>query len=208
MRLYDCTPAPSPRRVRIFLAEKGLELPRVEVDLAAGEQYGEAFRAINPRCTVPVLMLDDGTTLCETLAICSYLEACYPTPVLFGRDALERARVLEWNARIEVEGLLAIAEAFRNRSRGFRDRALTGSEAYGQLPELVERGRRRAVTFLNELDAHLAETPYVVGSHYSLADITALVAVDFAGWIKLDIGERRHLARWHRAVSARPSATA
>ncbi len=208
MRLYDCTPAPSPRRVRIFLAEKGLELPRVEVDLAAGEQYGTAFRAINPRCTVPVLVLDDGTALGETLAICHYLEEVYPTPALFGQDALQRARVLEWNARIEVEGLLAIAEAFRNRSRGFRDRALTGPDAYAQLPELVERGRRRAEVFFDLLDAHLAATPYVVGSHYTLADMTALVAVDFAGWIKLDIGERRHLARWHRAVSARPSAAA
>lgn len=208
MRLYDCTPAPSPRRVRIFLAEKGLDLPRVEVDLAAGEQYADAFRAVNPRCTVPVLQLDDGTTLAETLAICSYLEACHPSPVLLGHDALERARVLEWNARIETEGLQAIAEAFRNRSRGFHDRALTGPEPHAQLPALVERGRRRSIAFLDMLDARLADVPYVVGNHYSLADITALVAVDFATWIKLEIGERPHLARWHRAVSARPSASA
>lgn len=208
MKFYDCTSAPSPRRVRIFLAEKGLELPTVQVDLANGEQYSEAFQAVNPRCTVPVLQLEDGTCLTETLAICSYLESVFPSPALLGQDAKQRALILEWNARIESEGLMAIAEAFRNRSRGFQDRALTGPQPYAQLPQLVERGRQRAQLFLDSLDAHLADTPYVAGGHYSLADITALVAVDFAGWIKLAIGERKYLGRWHRSVSARPSAPA
>ena len=208
MQFFDYKPAPSPRRVRVFMAEKGIELPTVQIDLANGGQYDETFRAINPRCTVPVLQLDDGTCLTETLAICSYLEACYPAPPLLGRDARERALVLQWNSRIEVEGLLSIAESFRNHSRGFRDRALTGPQPYAQLPELVERGRRRAESFFDMLDVHLAQSPYVVGSHFSMADITAMISVDFAGWIKLPIGERSHLARWHRSVAARPSATA
>jgi glutathione S-transferase len=208
MKLYDCRPAPSPRRVRVFIAEKGLEVPTVQVDLAAGEQYSESFRQINPRCTVPVLELADGTRLTESLAICAYLEALHPSPPLMGRDPLERALILQWNARIEVEGLLAVGEAFRNRAASFRGRALTGSRPVEQIPALVERGRVCAEAFLDMLDAELAQHPYVVGSHYSLADITALVAVDFAGWIKLSIGERQHLARWHRSVSARPSALA
>jgi glutathione S-transferase len=208
MKFFDYQPAPSPRRVRVFMSEKGIELPAVQIDLANGGQYDEAFRAVNPRCTVPVLQLDDGTCLTETLAICSYLEACYPGPPLLGRDARERALILQWNSRVEVEGLLAIAESFRNHSRGFRDRALTGPEPYAQLPELVERGRQRAERFFDMLDAHLAQSPYVVGSHFSMADITAMISVDFAGWIKLGIGERSHLARWYRSVAARPSAAA
>lgn len=208
MKFYDCAPAPSPRRVRVFCAEKGIELPTVQVDLANGEQYSEAFQALNPGCTVPVLQLDDGTCLTETLAICSYLESVFPSPALLGQDAKQRALVLQWNARIESGGLLAIAEAFRNRSRGFHDRALTGPQRYAQLPALAERGRQRAQSFFDSLDAHLADTPYVAGGHYSLADITALVAVDFAARIKLEIGERKYLGRWHRSVSARPSAAA
>ncbi len=208
MKFFDCASAPSPRRVRVFCAEKGIELPTVQVDLANGEQYGEAFQAVNPACTVPVLQLDDGTCLTETLAICSYLESVFPSPALLGQDAKRSAMILQWNARIEADGLQAIAEAFRNRSRGFQDRALTGPQRYAQLPQLVERGRQRAQQFFDSLDAHLADTPYVAGGHYSLADITAMVAVDFAGWIKLGIGERKYLGRWHRSVSARPSASA
>ncbi len=208
MKFYDCATAPSPRRVRVFCAEKGLELPTVQVDLANGEQHGEAFQAVNPRCTVPVLQLDDGTCLTETLAICSYLEAVFPSPALLGQDAKQRALILQWNARIEAEGLSATAEALRNASRAFQDRALPGAQPCAQVPQLAERGRQRTQRFLNMLDAHLADTPYVAGGHFSLADITALVAVDFAGWIKLGVGERRYLGRWHRSVSARPSAAA
>jgi glutathione S-transferase len=207
MRFFDCQPAPSPRRVRIFLAEKGLEVPTIEVDLASGEQFGEPFRRLNPWCTVPVLELDDGTCLTETVGICSYLEEVQPEPRLMGRDRRERALVLDWNHRIESEGLAAIAESFRNHSRGFRNRSVTGPGTYEQVPALIERGRARASRFFDELDGHLAGSPYVVDSVFTMADITALVAYDFAGWIKLDPAEgRAHLARWHKSVSARPSA--
>ena len=119
MKFYDCRTAPSPRRVRIFLAEKGVEIPVVEVDLGAGEQLGDAFRKINPDCTVPVLELDDGTILSESFAICQYLDAIYPDPPLMGRDPRERALVTMWNGKVEAQGMGALADAFRNRARGF-----------------------------------------------------------------------------------------
>ena len=207
MKFYDCQSAPSPRRVRMFLAEKGIELPTVQVDLGAGEHLGEPFRSLNPDCTVPVLELDDGTALTEAFAICQYLESLYPDPPLMGRDARERALVTQWNAKVESQGLAAIAEAFRNRSRGFTGRALTGPEGFEQIPELVERGRRRAELFLARLDAELAGRKFVAGDVFTVADITALVTVDFAGWIKLPLPESaENLRRWHEAVSARPGA--
>lgn len=205
MKFYDCQSAPSPRRVRIFLAEKGIELPTVQVDLGAGEHLGDEFRAINPDCTVPVLELDDGTALTESFAICQYLESVYPDPPLMGRDALERALVTQWNARVEAQGLSAVAEAFRNRARGFAGRALTGPEGFEQIPELVERGRRRVELFLSRLDSELADREFVAGDVFTVADITALITVDFAGWIKVALPEGAdNLRRWHEAVSARP----
>ena len=207
MKFYDCQSAPSPRRVRIFLAEKGVELASVQVDLGAGEHLGETFRSLNPDCTVPVLELDDGTALTESFAICQYLESVYPDPPLMGRDDRERALVTQWNAKVESQGLAAVAEAFRNRSRGFTGRALTGPEGFGQIPELVERGRRRAELFLARLDAELAEREFVAGDVFTVADITALVTVDFAGRIKLPLPEGAdNLHRWHEVVSARPGA--
>ncbi len=207
MKFYDCQSAPSPRRVRIFLAEKGIELPTVQVDLGAGEHLGAPFRSLNPDCTVPVLELDDGAALTEAFAICQYLESVYPDPPLMGRDARERALVTQWNAKVESQGLAAIAEAFRNRSRGFTGRALTGPEGFEQIPELVERGRRRAELFLARLNAELAEREFVAGDVFTVADITALVTVDFAGWIRLALpAGADNLRRWHEAVSARPGA--
>ncbi len=206
MRFHDCATAPSPRRARIFIAEKGLDIETVAVDLTAGEQFGAAFRRLNPRCTVPVLELDDGTAITENAGIAVYLEAICPEPPLLGRDPREKALVAAWNARCEAEGLHAVAECFRNRARGLRDRALTGARAYPQIPELAERGRARTLEFFDTLDQRLAETPYLAGEHFSVADITALCAVDFAAWIKLMPGEEQtHLRRWHAAVSARPS---
>jgi glutathione S-transferase len=209
MKFYDCATAPSPRRVRIFLAEKGLELPVVQVDLRAGEQFGEEFRAINPDCTVPVLELDDGTRITEAFAICQYLEAVHPEPPLMGRNPTERALVTMWNARIEQHGLAAFAEMFRNFHKGFHGRAVPGAVGCEQIPALVERGRKRGEAFFNRLDQHFANSDYVAGREFTLADITALVGVDFAGWSKIGIGpERPHLQRWYDRVSARPSAQA
>lgn len=206
MKFYDCTPAPSPRRVRIFLREKGLVLPTVQVDLPGGEQLGESFRKVNPDATVPVLELDDGTRISEALAICVYLEETEPEPPLFGRNARERALAMMWNAKVEQQGLAAIAELFRNRSKAFRDRALPGSASFEQIPALVERGRLRSELFFDRLNSHLSGHEYMIGDVFTIADITALVSIDFAGWSKIEIGPGRgHLQRWYDAVAARPS---
>jgi len=209
MKFYDCQTAPSPRRVRMFLAEKGVEIPTVQVDLRAGEQLGEAFRAINPRCTVPVLELDDGTRLTDTLAICHYLESVYPEPNLMGRDGREQALVMNWHEQVMMEGFLAAAETLRNFARGFANRSLTGPRDFPQIPELVERGRSRLESFMDVLDGRLAESPWVALPRFSMADIGAFVCVDFAGWVKLPVLERwDHIRRWHEAVAGRASAKA
>jgi glutathione S-transferase len=209
VKLHDCRTAPSPRRVRIFLAEKGLALPTVQVDLRHGEQLTPTFRALNPWCTVPVLELDDGTTISEAIAVCHYLEAVHPEPALMGRTAAEKATILMWEHRCEIDGFLAVQEAFRNSARGLKGRALTGAEEVAQIPALAERGRARVLRFVRLLDQHLAESPWVGGPAYSIADITALVAFDFAGWLKLELPpDCIHARRWHADASRRPSATA
>jgi glutathione S-transferase len=209
MKLYDCTVAPNPRRVRIFLAEKGIALPMIQVDLRAGEQFTPEFRAINPACTVPVLEFDNGQRIAEVVAICIYFEAIHPDPPLMGIGPQDRAIVAAWQRRAERDGLLAVAEAFRNSTPGLKGRALPGPDNYEQIPALAERGRARVARFFEAIDRELADREFVAGDRYSIADITALVTVDFAGWIKLPIPEEcTHLNRWHQAVAARSSAAA
>lgn len=209
MKFYDCTPAPNPRRARIFLAEKGVEVEMIQVDLFAGEQLTDDFKSINPRCTVPVLELNDGKRLTENVGIAIYLEELVPDPPLLGRNALERAEVASWNARSEFDGIFAVGEAFRNSTPGMKDRALTGTRNFPQLPELVERGTVRAADYLAVLNGHLETREFIATDRYTMADITALVMVDFAAWIKLPIPEDyTNLQRWHAVVSARPSAKA
>jgi glutathione S-transferase len=207
VKFYDCQTAPSPRRVRIFIAEKGLDIETVEVDLANREQLGDAFRKINPDCTVPVLELDDGTRLTEIFAICQYLEEICPEPPLMGTDPVQRALVTMWNTKIEHQGLAALAEALRNRVKGMKGRALTGSDDFEQIPELVDRGRRRFGIFMNRMDRHLNGSQYVVDETFTIADISLLVAIDFAAWSKMSIGEdMTNLRRWYDLVSVRPGA--
>ncbi|MBK8906515.1 MAG: glutathione S-transferase [Rhodospirillales bacterium] len=209
MKFYDCSTAPSPRRVRIFLAEKGVELPTVQVDLRNGEHLQPEFRRINPWATVPALALDDGATITEAVAICRYIEETWPDPPLMGRDARDKAVVAMWEHRCEIDGFLPAQDAFRNASKGMKGRALTGVDGVEQIPELAERGRMRVRRFFRVLDERLAESPFVAGGHFTIADITALVAVDFAGWIKLGLpDDHTHARRWHQEVSARPSAKA
>jgi len=209
MKFFDCRTAPSPRRVRIFMAEKGIQLETVEIDLAGGEQFGEAFRKINPDCAVPVLQLDDGTCLSEVIAICQYLEAFHPDPALMGRSPEEAALVTMWNAKVEYQGLWANAEAFRNSAKGLGGKALPGPDSFEQIPALAERGRQRVAIFFEKLDQQLAGQPFIVGDYYSVADITAMVMIDFAGWIKIPISATStNLRRWYDSVSARPSASA
>lgn len=209
MKLYDCSGAPSPRRVRIFIAEKGLDIPVVQVDLRHHEQFSEAFRKLNPWCTVPVLELDDGTAVSEAVAVCRYLEDICPEPPLMGVDTRDRAVVAMWEHRFEIDGFLAVSEAFRNQARGLAGRALTGPANVAQIPELAQRGRGRVERFFAALDARLAHHPFVAGERYTIADITAQVAVDFAGWIRMSLpAECSHARDWYRRVSERPGAAA
>lgn len=209
MKFYDCKTAPSPRRVRIFAAEKGLQLETVQVDLASGEQFGAAFREVNPDCVVPVLELDDGSRLTEVLAICQYLEEMQPEPALIGRTPTQRAITMSWAIKTEQCGLMFIRDAFRNSAKGLRGHALTGPVSYEQIPALAERGRTGAAVFLERLEQQLEGNEFVAGDSYSIADITAMVFVDFAGWIKIGLPEDAvHLRRWHDTVSSRPSAAA
>ena len=209
MKLYDCSTAPSPQRVRIFLAEKGVDIPLVPVNLREGEQLGKAFRKINPDCTVPVLELDDGMMISEIFAICHYLESRYPEPALMGRNSVEQAMVAMWNTKIEQNGTAALTEILRNRAKGMQDRALTGPINLAQIPQLVDRGRTRAEAFFDRLDDQLENGAYVTGEQFSMADITAYVMVEFAGWSKISIKEsQENLQRWYNTVSKRPSTTA
>lgn len=209
MKLYDFAGAPNPRRVRIFLAEKGIEVPTEQVDLRARAQHAPDFVARNPSATVPVLELDDGTCIAESVAICRYFETVQPEPPLMGEDARERALVEMWQRRIEIDGLMAAGEAFRNATPGFKDRALAGTAPVAQIDALAERGRERTGRFFRFLDQALSDRDYVAGDRYTIADITALVTVDFAAWSKLTPGpELKNLAAWYERVSARPSAKA
>lgn len=204
--LYDYPRAPSPRRARILLAEKGIAHDTVVVDLAAQEQLSDAFRAINPACTVPALVLDDGAVLADNAAIAAWAEATKPEPPLFGRTPLEKAEVASWNARIEGECFMAIAEAMRNSAPAMKDRALPGPNNYAQIPELAERGRARLLDFLTRFEAHLATRPYVAGDFFSMADITAGVALDFARVLRIDASEgRSHIATWRARLATRPA---
>jgi glutathione S-transferase len=209
MKLYDYALAPNPRRVRIFLAEKGITVPTAQVDLRAGEQFTPEFRAVNPECTVPVLEFDDGRRLTEVIAICLYFELTHPQPALMGRDAQEKAIVADWHHRVERQGFWAIGDAFRNSAPGLRSRALPGPDDYEQIPALAERGRARVERFFEMMDRELSGREFVAGDRYTIADILMLVTVDFAKRVKLEIPKNcGHLQRWHAAIFARPSAAA
>ena len=209
MKFYDCSTAPSPRRARIALAEKGLldEIEVIEVNLREGEQRKPEFAAINPYLTVPVLELDDGRRIASSTGIFHYLEAAAPEPPLMGRTPVEKGLVgdLEW--RIEVDGFMAIGECLRNTARGMAGRALTGKYDYEQIPELGARGRQRLERFFEGFDDLVGDKPFLAGDDYSIADITALVMVDFAKWIKVTLPEdAANARRWYEAVSSRSSA--
>jgi glutathione S-transferase len=204
--LYDCATAPSPRRARILLAEKQVPHDTVQVDLRSGEQMSDAFRAINPLCTVPALRTEEGAVLTDNAAIAAYLEAAFPEPPLMGRTALEKAEVASWQWRIEFDGLMAVAEALRNASPAMVNRALPGPVDYAQIPELAQRGVARIRHFFGVLNERLADREFVATDRFSLADITAVVVVDFARAAKVKPGEEHpHLLRWRAAMGQRPS---
>ena len=206
LTLYDCVTAPSPRRARILLAEKGVAHATVQVDLRSGEHLGVAYRAVNPQCTVPALRTDDGLLLTDNAAISAWLEASFPQPPLLGSTPQEKAEIASWNWRMEFDGLLAVAEALRNSSPAMANRALPGPIDYAQIPALAERGLARVQQFLVALDERLAGRDFVAADRLSIADITAVVTVDFARVVKIRPDERHpHLQRWRAAMAQRPS---
>jgi glutathione S-transferase len=209
MKFYDCTMAPSPRRVRIFLAEKGVKVDTVQVDLMNGENLKPEFHKINPRGVVPVLQLDDGTCIDETYAICRYIEDVYPDPPLMGTDAKSRAVIASRSLNIEWDGFLSAAEAFRNSTPAFAERGIPGQVGVPAIPALAERGRAGLKRFFDNLDKTLAKSAFVAGDRYTIADITGLCVVDFAGWMKIQPSDSHpNVQRWYRSVSSRPSAAA
>jgi glutathione S-transferase len=204
--LYDCATAPSPRRARILLAEKHVVYETVPVDLRNGEQLSDAYRKVNPLCTVPALRTDEGTVLTDNAAITAYLEARFPQPPLLGETPQEKAEIASWNWRVEFEGLLAIAEALRNSTPAMANRALPGPVEYAQIPELARRGLARAQQFFVTLNERLAGREFIAADRFSIADITAVVGVDFARVVKIKPGEQHpHLQRWREALAQRPS---
>ena len=206
LTLYDCATAPSPRRARIFLAEKGVPHDTVQVDLRSGEQLGAAYRQINPQCTVPALRTEDGLLLSDNAAIAAYLEARYPEPPLLGSTPEEKADIASWNWRAEFDGLLAVADALRNSSPAMAGRALPGAVNYAQIPQLAERGLARVEQFFDTLDARLQGRDFIAGGRFSVADITAVVVVDFARIVKKKPQERHtQLLRWRSRMGERPS---
>lgn len=200
MKLYDTARAPNPRRVRIFLAEKGLEVPTEQIDLNKAEQKSEAFRAVNPLQQTPVLVLDDGTALAESVAICRYFEELKPEPRLFGETMLARALVEMWNRRIEQHLFSPVLLAFRHAHPAMREREKP------QIAELAETSKAKAADFLHYLDGELAGHAFIAGDSFSIADITALVAVDFLKLARIDMpADVPHLGDWRLRIVARPS---
>ena len=211
MKFFDFEMAPNPRRARIFMAEKGIEgVEIIQIDLGDNrENVGEEYRSINPSCTVPALVLEDGTLISESVAICRYFEEIQPNPPLMGRDPKEKAVVEMWQRQVELQGYMPAGEAFRNYNKRFAGRALAGNDSYEQIPELVTRSRTRVERFFNLLNDHMESRKFIASDVFSIADITAYVMVDFAGWSKMGINEdQTHLKRWYESIKARPSSNA
>ena len=211
MRLYDNKHAPNPRRARIFMAEKGLSCDNVQIDIVGAENLSNDFLEINPRGVLPTLVLDDGTVLDETTAICRYFEETHPEPALMGTDAISKARVESRQRHIELDGLLRAQDVFRNSFPGFAKRGLGGN--VGEviaIPELAERSKILLIKFYEGLNSYLVSNEYVAGEEFSIADITALCAIDFGSTAARSPvpDQLQDLKRWHSVVSARPSAEA
>ena len=202
MKLYSSRQAPSPRRVRMYAAEKGIALTILEVDIATGATQAPAYRAVNPLGEVPTLELDDGTRITESLAICRYLEELQPEPNLFGRSPLERAIINGWIDRLMFRAYLPTTHVFRHAHPFWASRLR-------QVPEWAELQRGAVLAEFDALDALLATQAFVTGERFTMADIVAFTTVDFGRPSKLRVDETRPaLLRWFAALGARPSARA
>ncbi len=211
MRLFDFALAPNPRRVRMFLAEKSVEIPLVQVNTREREQFEPSFSAVNPLNAVPVLELDDGTCIAESVAICRYIEEVHPEPPLMGTDAKDKAIVEMWNRRMELVGYAATAETVRNALPMFEDRGLSGVPGgVPQIPALVDRGKQTLGRFFRLLDRQLADNAFVAGEAFTIADITAFVTIEFAKRVDVEIpgSGADNVLHWQAEVASRPSASA
>ncbi len=203
MKLYDSRLAPNPRRTRIFLAEKGISVPTEQVDMMAMQHKTPEYTAINPLQRMPALVLDDGTVIAESIAICRYFEVLQPEPPLFGVGAKEIALVEMWNRRCEINYFANVAAVFRHLHPAMKELEVP------QIPAYAEAMRPRAIWFLELLEKELATREFIAGDRFSVADITALVAYDFMKPSRIVMPENLdNVKRWHAAVSARPSAKA
>ena len=203
MKLYNSNLAPNPRRVRIFLAEKGVSIPRVEVDLGRLEHKKPEFTALNPFQTIPVLELDDGTRIAESIAICRYIEALWPEPNLFGLTPIEQAMIEMWQRQLELRLLLPIAQVLRHTHPHMAEMENP------QVPDWAAVNRPRALHAMAIIDEVLSDRPFIAGERFTIADVTGLVALDFAKPARIAIpSELVRLNRWHQALKARPSAAA
>ena len=203
MKLYDGGRAPNPRRVRIFLAEKGIDVPLVPVDMGAMGHRSQEITERNPLQRLPVIELDDGTILTESVAICRYFEELHPEPALFGEGALGKAKVEMWQRRMEMHFLLTVANAFRHTHPAMKEWEVP------QVAEWGEANRPKAIEFLNLLDRDMADREFIAGDSYSIADITGMIGIDFMKPARIELPqELSNVRRWYEAVSSRPSAGA
>jgi glutathione S-transferase len=203
MKLYDSKMAPNPRRVRVFLAEKGIEVPTEQVDMMTKQHLTPEYSAINPLQRMPALVLDDGAVISESIAICRYFEALRPQPPLFGTGPTEIATVEMWNRRCELNLLSSVAHVFRHTHPAMKELEVP------QVAAWAEANRPRVIDFLRILDAGLASHSFIAGEHFTVADITALCAVDFMKPARIAVpDELTNVKRWHAEVAARPSAKA
>jgi glutathione S-transferase len=207
MKLFDLAFAPHPRKVNIFIAEKKIDIEKIQVDMTAAENHSEAFQKMSNRALLPVLLLDDGTAIDESLAICRYFEELYPEPRLFGHDTLSRAEIASWERHMEFDGFLAVVEIFRNSFPPFAKRAVSGvNEDFDAIPALAERGRRRVKIFFDRLEKRLAESSFIGGESFSMADITGVVVVDFAKRAGEHVPERHaNILNWYKLMYTRDS---
>jgi glutathione S-transferase len=205
MLIYDFALAPNPGRVRAFLAEKGIDIPKHPVNIREGQQHEEPYVSKNPFRLTPFMELDDGTIIAESMAICRYLEELHPEPNLFGSDAKERAIVEMWNRRVEMEGFANLSSAGRNANPMFVGRVLPGLKSdHPQLPQVAQRSKELVTLFLPKLNAQLASNAFIAGDRFTVADITGVFFMRGVAAQKFDLSECPNVVRWNDAVSARP----
>ena len=205
MKLFDCGMAPNPRRARIFIKEKNLDIETQEVSIIDGENLEPEYIKINPWGTLPALQLDDGTVITEATSIFRYIETLYPEPNLLGENPIEAATIESWERFSEMQGMQAVGEYFRNSNELFKNRAMPGYAGVSTIPELVTRGKARVAWFYQQLESRLATEEYLAGERYTASDITALCAVDFGIRVGLTVPDDCiHTKNWHSKVSHRP----